>query len=199
MRIILGVILMLSAGPVLAQTAVETVPVKPAAPSVSIIGDAQTLGTSPSDLEVDEVKLVSVPAASSKLSGDTKRIGELITARLNDMTRTLAEAKLAAAGPVVAVFDQLGEAGFGVELMIPLGEKPQTPPGDLKITMTPTGSGIRIVHRGTYDEIDGTYDELSTFIEDRDISVQDVVIERYVGDIALGPNSGTIEIIALKK
>lgn len=181
-----------------AQAPVQTVPLSPP-PSALILEGAQSLGTSPNDLEVDEVTLLSVPALAGNVSGDTRRIAELITARLRNMALAMGTVNLSAAGPTMVVFDQLSNSSFRAQIMIPLITKPDVAPPSLSLAMTPAGKAVRIIHRGVYDDIDATYDELSSFIEDRDIAVEDVVIERYIGDVTAGPNARTIEILTLKK
>lgn len=198
MRNIMSVIFVLAATAVFAQTAVETQPLKPA-PSITIIEEARTLGTSPNDLDVDEVTLVAAPALSMRVRGGTRRIGMLITDSLRVMARKLEEARLTPAAPAMAIFDQLGDADFSAELMIPLAEKPAAAPSGLRLVTTPKGGAVRIVHRGAYEDIDATYEELSTFVEDRDIPVEDVVIERYLGELVAGSGAPAIEIIALKR
>lgn len=198
MRYLAACLIFFCLTPARAQLSVETVPLSPP-PSISIIEGAQALGTSPNDLDVDQVTLISVPAFSVRVNGDTRRIAELVTARLREVADKMNEAKLSAASPAMAVFDQLSNASFRAEVMIPLSAKPNTLPPGLTFVMTPGGQAVRIVHRGTYDEIDATYEELSSFVEDRDIAVEDRVIERYIGDLTAGPNAGTIEVIVLKK
>lgn len=198
MRFVLASVAVLLAHGALAQSQVETVPLAPP-PAVSVIESAQSLGTSPNDLEVDEVNLAAVPALSARVTGDTRRVQELIARRLAEMAAQMREAGLSPAAPAMAVFDQLANSGFRVELMVPVAKAPAAAPAGLTLTTTPRGRAVRIIHRGDYDDIDATYEELSSFVEDRDIEVEDIVIERYMGDVAAGPSAGTIEIIAIRR
>ncbi len=198
MRVVVALGFLLTAGAALAQSGVETVPVAPPASS-TIIERAQPLGNSPNDLEVDEVTLAAVPALSTRLTGDTRRLQDLVAKRLREMAKSLNEAGIIPSGPAMAVFDQLANTNFSVEIMIPLSERPATIPQGLGLTTTPYGQAVRIIHHGDYDDIDATYDELSSFIEDRDIAIEDVVIERYMGEISVGGGAGTVEIIAMKR
>ena len=178
--------------------AVPTTPIRPPSSSQIIIG-AQSLGTSPGDLEVDEVTLARIPAMSVQLQGETRRIGEIISARLRAMMTQLDAENISPAGPPMALFEALSDSGFRAQLMIPIGTPPQKIPEGLTFTFSPQGSGVRIVHRGPYNEIDGSYEELSAFVEDRDIDVQDLILERYMTGLDLAANDAIIEVIVLKK
>ena len=78
--------------------------------------------------------------------------------------------------------------------MIPIAQVPEgktelTP--EIKFGKTPEGKAFRFVHKEAYDEIDGTYETITAYLDTKDIVAKDAFIEEYVTDItdADGPQS----------
>ena len=48
---------------------------------------------------------------------------------------------------------------------------------------TPEGKTFRFVHEDAYDEIDGTYETITAYLDAKDIVSKDVFVEEYVTDL----------------
>jgi effector-binding domain-containing protein len=155
----------------------------PAAPATAA---RSTLFEGPGDpTNVEEGVLVAKPTAI--LSG-TVTWEEGFTTLKNAFRKIedeLKKAGIAPAGRPVTVFVHTDDKGFRFDAMIPLAQLPEgktelTP--EIKFGKTPEGKAFRFVHKDAYDEIDGTYETITAYLDAKDIVSKDAFIEEYVTD-----------------
>lgn len=169
-----AVLAALLAAPALAQSA------PPAAPNTA----TQAPAALPGDPFGDEVVLAERQMLA--MSGTTTWDDAFET--LKEAFQTVAEAMrkfgLTAAGPPIAVYTRADDAGFDYEAGLPLAAPPATalPPGELAVKPLPAGRAIRFTHRGSYDNMDSTYEALTNLLDDRRIDVRDLYMEEYLAD-----------------
>ena len=150
-------------------------------------GPRQTLVATPGDAnDVDEVSLPAKPAAI--LAGRTKweEAVPSLKAAFQRIEADLAKAGIQAMGRPIAVFAKTDDDGFQYDAMIPIAAMPDPKPAEadgLRFGTTPSGRALRFPHKGSYDEIDGTYETLTAYLDAKDIVVQDKFIEEYVTDL----------------
>ena len=53
----------------------------------------------------------------------------------------------------------------------------------MKIGQTPAGKAMRFQHFGAYSDIDGTYDAITAYLDEKGIDAQDFFIEEYMNDV----------------
>ena len=53
----------------------------------------------------------------------------------------------------------------------------------MKIGATPVGKAMRLEHRGDYDDIDGTYEAITAYLDEKGVDAQDVFVEEYLNDV----------------
>ncbi|GJE76034.1 GyrI-like domain-containing protein [Methylorubrum suomiense] len=152
--------------------------------------------------DVDEVTLPAKPAAI--LSGQTKWEDAVasLTGSFRTIEAALAKAGLKAAGRPLSVFTKTEEDGFQYEAMIPIEAAPAGggPVDGVRFGSTPSGRALRFKHNGTYEEIDGTYETLTAYLDVKEIDVQDRFVEEYVSDLKSGSEDKLdINIYALPK
>jgi effector-binding domain-containing protein len=108
----------------------------------------------------------------------------------------IARLGLTPAGRPLAVFLQTTDDNFRFEAMIPIGAMPTPAPSvgaDLRFGTTPSGKAYRFVHKGPYDDIDTTYETVTTYLDAKDILAKDAFIEEYLNDVA-DPADAALEI-----
>jgi effector-binding domain-containing protein len=157
------------------------------APAVPAPSTRSTLAPGPNDpTDVQEVVLAAKPAAV--LTGTTTWDDGFTT--LNDAFRKieaeLAKANIPPTGRPVTVFVRTDDSGFSFEAMVPVDKVPDgrtdlTP--EIKFGKTPEGKSLRFVHKDSYDEIDGTYETITAYLDAKDIVAKDAFIEEYVTDL----------------
>ena len=146
-----------------------------------------TLFPNPGDpTNVDEGVLVAKPTVV--LQG-TSTWDEGFTNLKNAFAKIETELKKAGIAPTgrpLTVFVHTDDAGFRYEAMIPIAQAPEgkselTP--ETKFGKTPEGKSFRFIHEDAYDEIDGTYETITAYLDAKDIISKDVFIEEYVTDL----------------
>jgi effector-binding domain-containing protein len=99
----------------------------------------------------------------------------------------LARLGLAPAGRPLAVFTQTTDDTFRFDAMVPITAAPTPAPTlgpDMRFGTTPSGKAYRFVHKGPYDEIDTTYETITTYLDAKDILAKDAFIEEYANDVS---------------
>ena len=169
-------------------------PTSPAAPSPS----RPTLLPEPGDpTNVDEVMLAAKPVLI--LSGTSDWDGGLknVRAAFARVEQQLARLGIAPAGRPLVLYTLTTDDNFKFDAMIPVAAAPAAPPTDLPKDMrfgeTPSGKAFRFVHKGPYDDIDNTYETITTYLEAKDIVARDAFIEEFVDDIA-DPADSNLEV-----
>lgn len=119
-------------------------------------------GTSTWDEAYDNLK-----NAFTKIDGEMKKAG------------------IAPAGRPLTIFVDTDDNGFKYEAMVPVAKGPEgktelTP--EIKFGRTPEGKSFRFVHKDAYDEIDGTYETITAYLDIKEIVAKDAFIEEYVSD-----------------
>ena len=97
----------------------------------------------------------------------------------------MGKAGLQAGGRPIAVFTETDDKGFRYEAMIPLAGEPAA--GQLKdfttgvkIGATPAGKAMKFEHRGSYDDIDSTYEAITAYLDEKGLEAQNLFIEEYL-------------------
>ncbi|MXQ13469.1 GyrI-like domain-containing protein [Microvirga makkahensis] len=161
-------------------------PAAPAAPAPAQEAARTTLFPNPSDpTGIEEGVLTAKPAAV--LSG-ISTWDEAFTNLKNAVAKLEAELKKAGippAGRPLTIFVDTDDNGFKYETMIPVAQVPEgkselTP--DIKFGKTPEGKALRFVHKDAYDEIDGTYETITAYLDIKEIVAEDAFIEEYVSE-----------------
>jgi effector-binding domain-containing protein len=96
----------------------------------------------------------------------------------------LKEQGLQPAGKAMTIYTQADDTGFEFQAAVPIAADPKTPPkGDLQVGSAPAGKALKFVHRGSYDEMDTTYEAVTNYLDEKNIDSGDLFIEEYETDI----------------
>ena len=156
-------------------------PALPAAP-----GTRTTLFPTPGDqTDVDEGVLPAKPAAVLSGASSWDDAFANLKGAFARIEGELGKAGIAPTGRPLTVFVHTDDNGFRYEAMVPIAQAPEgrgelTP--EIKFGRTPEGKSFRFVHKDAYDEIDGTYETITAYLDAKDIEAQDAFIEEYVSD-----------------
>jgi effector-binding domain-containing protein len=156
-----------------------------AAPAPSAPSTAQQ---PPDESAVDAAQIVEVPARPVALLRGNATWDDgfkAITGALTQIQSEMNKAGLAASGHPFTVFVETDDAGFRYEAMIPLDKAPEGKSeltSDIKIGASPSGKAMKFQHRGSYDEIDATYEAITAYLDEKNIEAQNLFIEEYLTD-----------------
>lgn len=157
----------------------------PAPGSPDATGMRTTLVPVPGDpSNVDDVTLPEKPVAV--VSGQTtwaegfQHLAETVM----QLEAELNKAGIRMTGRPLSRFVETDDQGFRYDLMIPVEQAPATSPGaDIRFETTPGGRALRFTHRAPYDEVDGTYEAITAYLDAKGIVVSESFLEEYVTDL----------------
>ncbi len=105
---------------------------------------------------------------------------------LRKVEEELQKAGIAPAGRPVAVFQHFNADGsFNYDAMIPIERPPQGRTlltNEIRFGTTPAGRALRFTHKGSYEDVETTYDMIEVYLEAKGIVVADPIIEEFVND-----------------
>ncbi len=55
-------------------------------------------------------------------------------------------------------------------------------PKDISVGKSPEGKALKFVHRGSYDNMDNTYEAITNHLDDKKLEAKDMFIEEYLTD-----------------
>jgi effector-binding domain-containing protein len=186
------------AAPAAAQAPAPPPAATPAPTAPPPAGARPALIPDPGDpANVDEVMLTAKPVLVVSGTSDWDSGLKTIRAAVTRVEAELKRLGIAPAGRPVILYTQTTDDNFKFDAMVPVATAPQPPPGDLPADMrfgeTPAGKAWRFVHKGPYDDIDSTYETITTYLEAKDIVARDAFIEEFLTDTA-DPADGGLEV-----
>lgn len=116
-----------------------------------------------------------------------------LQAAFGKVNAALGGAGLKASGHPLAVFLEASEESFKFRAMVPIEAIPdgKTALGDdVKLGRGPVGKAMRFEHRGAYEDIDGTYEAITAYLDEKSIEALDIFVEEYLNDVTnpIDPN-----------
>jgi effector-binding domain-containing protein len=87
-----------------------------------------------------------------------------------------------AAGNSMIVYTSTDDTGFTYLAEIPVEQDPKNLSKDMSIGKSPEGKALKFVHRGSYDNMDNTYEAITNHLDDKKLEAKDTFVEEYVTD-----------------
>ena len=134
-------------------------------------------------------QIVDVPARPVLvLKGQAKwdDAAKTLTDSLAKVTAAATKAGLAPNGRPLAVFTDTDDNGFHYEAMLPIAKAPE---GKIKfadgvdVGASPAGKALKFEHRGSYDEIDATYEAITAYLDEKGLDTNNIFIEEYLTNL----------------
>jgi effector-binding domain-containing protein len=108
---------------------------------------------------------------------------ETITSTLKTLQAALDKQSIKAAGPALIVYTSTDDTGFVFQAEVPVTDAPKSPLGkDIASGKSPEGKALKFVHRGSYDNMDNTYEAITNHLDEKKLEAKDSFIEEYVTD-----------------
>lgn len=86
------------------------------------------------------------------------------------------------AGNPMIVYTSTDDTGFTFLAEIPVEQDPKNLTKDMSIGKSPEGKALKFVHRGSYDNMDNTYEAITNHLDDKKLEAKDTFIEEYLTD-----------------
>jgi effector-binding domain-containing protein len=86
------------------------------------------------------------------------------------------------AGNAMIVYTSTDDAGFTYLAEIPVDQDPKNLTKDMSVGKSPEGKALKFVHRGSYDNMDNTYEAITNHLDDKKLEAKDTFVEEYITD-----------------
>lgn len=107
---------------------------------------------------------------------------ETLTGSLKTLTAFLDKQNIKPAGNVLIVYTSTDDTGFSYQAEIPVDQDPKNLAKGMTIGNSPEGKTLKFVHRGSYDNMDNTYEAITNHLDDKKLEAKDTFIEEYITD-----------------
>jgi effector-binding domain-containing protein len=183
-----------------AQAPATPTPAAPATPSAAAQSPAippaatppaaaQTPASPPADQKVqaadpfgEDVTLTAKTVVTLKGSGVWDSAFDTLVESLKTLTTLLGKQGIKPAGLPLIVYTSTDDSGFTYIAEIPVDQEPKDLPKNITIGKSPEGKTLKFVHRGSYDNMDNTYEAITNHLDDKKLEARDTFIEEYVTD-----------------
>jgi effector-binding domain-containing protein len=98
------------------------------------------------------------------------------------LTALLDKQGIKAAGNSMIVYTSTDDTGFTFLAEIPVDQEPKNLTKDMSIGKSPEGKALKFVHRGSYDNMDNTYEAITNHLDDKKLEAKDTFVEEYITD-----------------
>jgi len=85
-------------------------------------------------------------------------------------------------GNSMIVYTSTDDTGFTFLAEIPVDQEPKNLTKAMSMGKSPEGKALKFVHRGSYDNMDNTYEAITNHLDDKKLEAKDTFIEEYITD-----------------
>jgi len=89
---------------------------------------------------------------------------------------------IARSGNPMIVYTSTDDTGFTYLAEFPVDQEPKNLTKDMSLGKSPEGKALKFVHRGSYDNMDNTYEAITNHLDDKKLEAKDTFIEEYITD-----------------
>ncbi len=188
--VLLAGALALFAAPVRAQSAA------PPAPTIAAPPAPAAAGASPQRNPADDqapasadagavvaVDLAARPALTLSGSAQWDTGLQTVMGALDTLRGEMGRVGLQPGGKPIAVFTETDDQGFKFTAMTPLAVRPDPPLSlgqGVTLAETPAGKAMKFEHRGSYDDIDTSYEAITAYLDEKGLEAKNLFLEEYL-------------------
>ena len=98
------------------------------------------------------------------------------------LTALLDKQGVKASGNPMIVYTSTDDTGFTFIAEIPVDQDVKNLGKNMSMGNSPDGKALKFVHRGSYDNMDNTYEAITNHLDDKKLEAKDTFIEEYITD-----------------
>jgi len=98
------------------------------------------------------------------------------------LTALLDKQGIKSSGNSMIVYTSTDDNGFTFLAQIPVEQDPKNLTKDMSVGKSPDGKALKFVHRGSYDNMDNTYEAITNHLDEKKLEAKDTFIEEYITD-----------------
>ena len=85
-------------------------------------------------------------------------------------------------GNLMVVYTSTDDTGFTYLAEAPVEQEPKALSKGMSMGQSPEGKPLKFVHRGSYDNMDNTYEAITNHLDEKKLEAKDTFIEEYTTD-----------------
>ena len=85
-------------------------------------------------------------------------------------------------GNSMIVYTSTDDTGFSYLAEIPVDQEPKNLTKAMSVGKSPEGKALKFVHRGSYENMDNTYEAITNHLDDKKLEAKDTFVEEYITD-----------------
>jgi effector-binding domain-containing protein len=136
----------------------------------------------PADPFGEEIALAARNVVILKGSASWDNAFESLVESLKTLTALLDKQSIKPAGNMMIVYTSTDDSGFTYQAEIPTDQEPKNLTKAMSYGKSPEGRSLKFVHRGSYDNMDNTYEAITNHLDDKKLEAKDTFIEEYITD-----------------
>ena len=98
------------------------------------------------------------------------------------LTALLDKQGIKPSGNLMIVYTSTDDTGFTFLAEVPVDQEPKNLAKNMSMGQSPEGKALKFVHRGSYDNMDNTYEAITNHLDDKKLEAKDTFIEEYMTD-----------------
>jgi len=143
----------------------------------------QAPAAKPADAFGEEVTLPERKMIYLRGQGNWDSAFETLVDALKSVYGYLGKEGIQPAGKPLVIYTQTDDVGFEYQAAVPIAQEPKVAPqGDIAVGDAPSGKVLKFVHRGSYDDMDTTYEAITNYLDEKRLEAKDIFIEEYMTD-----------------
>jgi effector-binding domain-containing protein len=157
-------------------------PVNPAPPPAAAQTPAPTAPVQTADPFGEPITLEPKKVVMAKGNANWDSAFDTLIDSFKALTALLDKQGIKAAGNPMIVYTSTDDTGFTFLAEIPVEQDPKSLAKDMSMGKSPDGKALKFVHRGSYDNMDNTYEAITNHLDDKKLEAKDMFIEEYITD-----------------
>jgi effector-binding domain-containing protein len=129
-----------------------------------------------------EVNLAAKKVVIAKGSASWDAAFDTLIDSLKALNTTLDKQGIKPSGNPLIVYTSTDDTGFTYLAEMPIDQDPKNLPKNMSVGQSPEGKALKFVHRGSYDNMDNTYEAITNHLDEKKLEAKDMFIEEYTTD-----------------
>ena len=130
----------------------------------------------------EEITLAPKTAVILKGNANWDSAFETLIDSFKSVSALLDKQGIKPSGNPMIVYTSTDDTGFTFLAEIPVDQDPKNLTKAMSMGKSPEGKVLKFVHRGSYDNMDNTYEAITNHLDDKKLEAKDTFIEEYVTD-----------------
>ncbi|UGV24340.1 AraC family transcriptional regulator [Rhodopseudomonas boonkerdii] len=170
-----------------AAPATPAAPAAPAAPPAAAEAPATPATPAPAPVQAadpfgEENTLTSRQVLTYTGKANWDSAFDTLMDAFKQLTTFLDKQKVKPSGNPLIVYTSTDDTGFTFFAEMPVDQELKNLPKNMSMGKSPEGRALKFVHRGSYDNMDNTYEAITNHLDDKKLEAKDTFIEEYMTD-----------------